>query len=348
MSERKLDEIESMFQKTKQPKLEIETVTKPEKFGVLIDDSVQGKIALDIATQLASKLKIPIDVVISDEYHNQINELLESTKQELNMLKILVQQKLDESNTYGKIEVVLKKKIDEILKIFKDEEIEDEKLSDLLINKLEEQASDIFFLGVPVFRSKEEKDSEDLGLYATKLLRARRIHSNFLLVSDETVLAENDSILSFVSIEQQPGSIVALTRRALSIADENTEIKTVGLIEDKVIETLARVEHMGTDEVDEEGNDILNIDGAREKLEHKMDETLASIKIHEDIPHKSFSYEVKHGSVTGIVSTALEDKKPSLVLVRSVAEITENLDPIAEQVTRIVLRAGYPVLVVWD
>jgi len=180
------------------------------------------------------------------------------------------------------------------------------------------------------------------------LLRERRIHSNFFLVSDNTKTDLGDSILSFVSIEQQPGSIVALTRRALSLSDEQTEITTIGMIDDKVIETVARVDQLGEEKLDDEGNEILDLDGATDRLRNRMEETLSSIHIDEKIPRKSFKWEVESGSITGIVSSALEKFNPGLVMVRSVAEISENLDPIAEQITRIVLRAGFPCLVVWD
>ncbi|MFW9994841.1 MAG: hypothetical protein ACFFD4_22560, partial [Candidatus Odinarchaeota archaeon] len=60
------------------------------------------------------------------------------------------------------------------------------------------------------------------------------------------------------------------------------------------------------------------------------------------------TWEVKTGNVAEIVRESIENTKPGIVFVRSVAELTENLDPFAEAVTRQVLSAGYGCLIVWD
>jgi hypothetical protein len=338
-----------MFKKTAKPKLEIESVHEVEKIGIILDNTPQGKIALEIGTLLAERVGSSVDIIVSELYYEAFQMLMEATQNEIEELKDLAKAKIEERDLFSKFEVVVAYKIEKALEIFMEEIEEEQKLGGRLVAKMAERNDDIVVLGVPLFQGREEIDIGDLGGYVSKLLRERKIHSNFLLLSDAVPEEMKNSILCFVSIEQQPGSIVALTRRGLSLASEETDIHVVGLVEDKVIETLARVEQLGNEEIEEEEEEeTLDLESAGERLTTKMTDTLDSIKITEDIPHKSFTGTVKKGSISSIVNGAIDEIKPGLVLVRSVAEIAENLDPIAEQITRIVLRAGYPCLVVWD
>ena len=56
----------------------------------------------------------------------------------------------------------------------------------------------------------------------------------------------------------------------------------------------------------------------------------------------------KSGKIASIVSTTVDEEQPGLVVVRSVGDLSENLDPVAEQITRSALSKGYPVLIVWN
>ena len=153
----------------------------------------------------------------------------------------------------------------------------------------------------------------------------------------------NDVMVSFVSVDQQPSSIVALVRRSLSLANENTEIKLIGMVEDKITETVARA-----DLEDDQSDEDIDLLGVRNRLKNKMEQVLSSIDIGNDIKYKSFDYQVNTGVMSSIVKSTLEDLHPGLVLVRSVSRLDENLDPIAEQIALTVLGSGYPVLLVWD
>ena len=57
---------------------------------------------------------------------------------------------------------------------------------------------------------------------------------------------------------------------------------------------------------------------------------------------------MKSGHIAEIVREYVESDHPGIVFVRSVAEISENLDPFAEIVTRQVLQEGFNCLIVWD
>lgn len=354
MSDRKLEEIESMFKKTAQPKLEIDEIVPIKKIGVIMDKTAQGKIALDIATSLSEKLEISLDIVVAGEYSDIIQKQINVMNEEVTSLFSEAQEKVDEKGVYAKTLVILSAKVEKTKEIFEQETQDEEKLSSRLVMALEESADDIVVLGVPLFREdEEEKDNiEEFGFYITKLLRERRIHSNFLLITQDVEPEINDQILGFVTFEQQAGSILALTKRALSLANENSDITLLGMVTQKTVETVARanleIEDTITSETGEETTPELDLKATSDNLETKMADLLDSIRINEDIPHKSFKSHVRDGSISTMVNTALEEFKPGLVLVRSVAEIVENLDPVAEQITRLVLRAGIPVLIVWD
>ena len=236
--------------------------------------------------------------------------------------------------------MVLGDRIQNILYIFGEETPDTEKLSNKLINVLKENQSDILVTGAPLFR--KEKEESYFGFYLAKIFREAEIHSNFLVVTDRKE-GLNDTIVSFVSMDQQPKSILALVRRSLSLANENTAIKLFGVVEDKITETVARA-----DLEDDQSEDDIDLVGVKNRLKTKMEQTLSSIDIAEDIKYKSFDFKVNTGVMSAIVKSTLEEIHPRLVLVRSVSRLDENLDPVAEQITLTVLASGYPVLLVWD
>ena len=83
-----------------------------------------------------------------------------------------------------------------------------------------------------------------------------------------------------------------------------------------------------------------------------MEDTLESIKLKTEIDDRiiegSPTWEVKSGHISEIVREYIEAENPGIAFVRSVAEISENLDPFAEVVTRQVLHEGTNCLIVWD
>jgi hypothetical protein len=133
----------------------------------------------------------------------------------------------------------------------------------------------------------------------------------------------------------------------LSFATKKTRFKTVGIVPDSVIETVARLD-LSSDDPEA----VPDLKSAKTKLSTKMEETLESIslkkEIDDEIIHGSPTWEVKSGHVAEIVREYLNELQPGVVFVRSVAEISENLDPFADKVTRQVLNEGYNCLVIWD
>jgi nucleotide-binding universal stress UspA family protein len=317
LSEKKLESIETMFKKTTKPKMIIDEYPKIERIGVIVDSSPQGFKALQVATSLAKRLQTSFSIIISDSYHDQLEALSVSIKRELFDLETTVKDQ---------------------------EEVKPEdKLSIKLIEHIKDSGAQILVTGVPLFRTTED---ESLGTYVFRLLRAREIHANFLLVSGKKHIIA-DSVLAFVSVEQQPASIVALYRRALSFATEKTKFKIVGIVDDKVIETVARLDLPSDDP-----EAVLDLEGAKSKLITKMEETLESISLKKEIDDViilgSPTWDVVSGHVAEIVRQYLEEINPGIIFVRSVAEISENLDPFAAVITRQVLGEGYNCLVVWD
>jgi hypothetical protein len=343
MSNRKLDDIEDLFKKTIRPSLVIEDIPLIKKLGVILDDTKQGEMALQIACALAKKVNASVIVSVTGDFYKAFKILIESTNAEINHLNNFAKNFSEETGVKTEIRSVISSKIEQILEIFQVEVKDSEKLGGRLIAEWEGEDEDILIMGVPLFQSREDNEAENLGTYVTKLLSERRISSNFLLVPDHFDKDLKDSLLAFVSVEQQPGSILALTRRGLSLSSENTKFQIVGLIGEKLIETLARV-----DKDEEENKEFLDFETASKRLKDVIDETLNSIVIKEGIPHGSFSHVIETGLISSIVKNSLEINKPGIVLVRTVAELAENLDPFALQIIRVVLSSGYPCLVVWD
>ena len=339
MSERKQEEIDAMFKATNLPKLLIEDIPKINKISVVLDNTTQGMNALTTASEIAKKFQAKLDIIVSEDFFEAFKVLIDSTNDKLNQLSVKAKTLLDEKGIHADIQTVIGGRIDKVIEVFGDEITDEMKLGNQLISKFLDLDADLLVLGVPLFQSREDPESELLGSYVTKILRARDIRANVVLVSEQsTPLGGN--LIAFVEVNQQPRSIIALTKRALSLSNSDTKMKLVGIIEDKFIETVARI--------DSEDETSLPIQETTEKLKQKFSDTLGGITLIEELPQTPIDKQVSTGKISEIVNLTLKNVTEGLVLVRSVAEIQDNLDPIAQQITRLVLAAGFPCLIVWD
>ncbi|MFW9992680.1 MAG: universal stress protein, partial [Candidatus Odinarchaeota archaeon] len=274
MSERKMDDIETMFKKTARPKTVIDEYPKINRIGVVLDSSKKGENALRVAVDLAIRLKTSLHVIVSEDYYQQFDTLIESSKKGLNDLQALAEKHAGDAGIKTDIEQVIGKKLRAIINAFDQETQSGDTLGGRLIERIKESGAQIMVIGVPMFKSREDHSPhESLGTYVFMLLRERTIPANFLLVSEQTEVVA-DSVLAFVSVEQQPASIVALYRRALSFATEKTDFKLIGMVNDKVIETVARLD-MPVDDP----SATLDLDTAKQKLVRRLEETLESISL---------------------------------------------------------------------
>ena len=352
MSARKLDDIEMMFKKTTRPKLEIDEYPTIERIGCVLDSSPQGRNAMRIATALTKRLDTTLQIIVSEDFYEPLEVLVDSAQKELTELETLAQDHVKETGIKAKVDQVIGEKLKITLEMFQQEATSEETLGGKLIHKIRESEAQIMVIGVPLFKEKgtselgKEYVHESLGRYTLMLLRERSIPANFLLVSGKTEEI-TDKVLAFVSVEQQPASIVALYRRALSFTTEKTEFKIVGIVGDKVIETVARL-----DLPEEDPDATPDLEAVATKLKSHMEDTLDSITLKKEIDDViilgSPTSEVNTGTISEIVRIYLDNFKPGIVFVRSVPELADNLDPFAETITRQVLSSGVPVLVLWD
>ena len=346
MSEKKLEEIETMFKTTTKPKTIIDKYPVIEHIGCILDSSTQGLNALQVASSLAQRLKIKLDIIVSEDYHKPLRLVLESNEKELETLSITARNFMKgREDLKANIKPIISDKVQQAFDLFNQKRESDiETLFGRLVEYIKNSGIQVCVMGVPLFVRSDIDQS--MGSYVLKLLREREVHANWLLVSaKKNIIA--DSVLAFVSVEQQPASIIALYRRALSFATEHTNFKIVGIVEDNVIETVARL-----DIASDESSDVPDLESAKNKLITNMEETLGSIQLKSEIDdviiEGSPSWEVKSGHIAEIVREYIESEHPGIVFVRSVAEISEHLDPFAELVTRQVLQEGFNCLIVWD
>ncbi len=347
MSEKKLEEIETMFKTTTKPKTIIDKYPVIEHIGCILDSSTQGFNALQVASSLAQRLKTKLDIIVSEDYHKPLRLVLESNEKELETLSITARDFVKGTEDLkANIKPIISDKVQQAFDLFFQKKAsEEETLFGRLVEHIKTSGIQVCVMGVPLF-VRSDIEWESMGSYVLKLLREREVHANWLLVSaKQNIIA--DSVLAFVSVEQQPASIIALYRRALSFATEHTNFKIVGIVEDNVIETVARLDISSDD-----SSDVPDLESARNKLIANMEETLGSIQLKSEIDDViikgSPTWEVKSGHIAEIVREYIESEHPGIVFVRSVAEISENLDPFAEIVTRQVLQEGFNCLIVWD
>ncbi len=346
MSEKKLDEIETMFKTATKPKTVIDKYPVIEHIGCILDSSTQGFNALQVASSLAQRLKTELDIIVSEDYYKPLRLVLESNEKELDTLSITANDFIGGTKDLkANIKPIISDKVQQAFDLFFQKKAsEEETLFGRLVEYIKNSGIQVCVMGVPLFVRSDEDQS--MGSYVLKLLREREVQANWLLVSaKKNIIA--DSVLAFVSIEQQPASIIALYRRALSFATEHTNFKIVGIVEDNVIETVARLDISSDD-----STDVPDLESTRTKLITNMEETLGSIQLKTEIDdviiEGSPTWEVKSGHIAEIVREYIESEHPGIVFVRSVAEISENLDPFAEIVTRQVLQEGFNCLIVWD
>ena len=346
MSEKKLEEIETMFKTTTKPKTIIDKYPVIEHIGCILDSSTQGFNALQVASSLTQRLKTKLDIIVSEDYHKPLRLVLESNSKELETLSITARDFVKETEDLkANIKPIISDKVQQAFDLFFQEKAsEKETLFGRLVEHISLSGIQVCVMGVPLFVRSDEDQS--MGSYVLKLLREREVHANWLLVSAKKRKIA-DSVLAFVSVEQQPASIIALYRSALSFSTEHTNFKIVGIVEDNVIETVARLNISSDD-----STDVPDLESARKKLITNMEETLESIQLKSEIDdviiQGSPTWEVKSGHIAEIVREYIESEHPGIVFVRSVAEISENLDPFAEIVTRQVLQEGFNCLIVWD
>jgi len=346
MSEKKLEEIETMFKTTTKPKTIIDEYPVVEHIGCILDSSAQGFSALQVASSLAQRLKVKLDIIVSEDYHKPLRLVLESNEKELETLTTTARdfvKGMEDLKT--NIKPIISDQVQQAFDLFFEKKAEEkERLFGRLVEYIKNSGIQVCVMGVPLFVRSDEDQS--MGSYVLQLLREREVHANWLLVSPKKHKIA-DSVLAFVSVEQQPASIIALYRRALSFSTEHTNFKIVGIVEDNVIETVARL-----DISSDESTDVPDLESARKRLITNMEETLESIELKSEIDDViikgSPTWEVKSGHIAEIVREYVESEQPGIVFVRSVAEISENLDPFAEIVTRQVLHEGFNCLIVWD
>ncbi len=337
-----------MFKTTTKPKTIIDKYPIIEHIGCILDSSTQGFNALQVASSLAQRLKTKLDIIVSEDYHKPLRLVLESNEKELETLAITARDFVKETEDLkANIKPIISDKVQQAFDLFFQEKAsEKETLFGRLVEHIKNSGIQVCVMGVPLF-VRSDIEWESMGSYVLKLLREREVHANWLLVSAKKKKKIADSVLAFVSVEQQPASIIALYRRALSFATEHTNFKIVGIVEDNVIETVARLDISSDD-----STDVPDLESARKKLITNMEETLGSIQLKSEIDDViikgSPTWEVKSGHIAEIVREYVESEQPGIVFVRSVAEISENLDPFAEIVTRQVLHEGFNCLIVWD
>ncbi len=339
LSERKLAEIEDMFLQTTKPKVVISDYPEIKSFDCFYDNTPQGHNALKLATYYAKKFHLPLLVYAIADFYQAFKDMVSDMRNTGKEMLKYVTEYTKEKEVASDAELLIGGRIQKLIDLFDEELLEEEKLSYLMKEKLKTKQGHIVVVGSPMLRNDQEMGH--FGYYLTKLLENREIHSNFLIVPDK-LKGINDNVICFVNYEQPETSAVSLIRRSLSLNKDSKHLRIIGIITDKLIETVARSEQSeSTDE---------HIDFAivRERFRKKFDELLGSISINTDIKPKSFNYEIKIGVQSTIIKKILEEYDPKLVLIRNVTKLDSNLDSIALQMTQVVLSEGYPTLLVWD
>ena len=346
VSERRQEDIDAMFKGATTSKIVIDkdSIQKMNKILAILDSTLQGQIALNYGIQLSRQYDAELFILVSDDSVEQFKLIIDSTVETVNGLVAKATELGEVNDKKPQIDVVLGQRIENTLQEFSRVQADDDLLGGRLVAKMIEIDPDLIILGTPLFHEREHRDSQPLGSYITQLLTTSKIRSNFLLLNENTKELPK-SIISFVTVNQQPRSILALVYRMFSLVTKDTKVKVIGVVEDKTIETVARVE--ASDQDDE--SSALPIMEVTEKLRNSMSKTLESLVIEDDIPHQSLKTEVKTGSISSVLKTTLDElDETGMILVRSVTEARDNLDPVAVQVAQLTLGANHPCLIVWD
>ena len=224
MSERKQEEIHSMFKATQASKLEIDEVPKIKRIATVFDNSIQSHNALNVSSELCKRFKAEHEVITSEDFYPSFNVLIKSTRDKITELYQSAQNAIEQLEIKPNFHSVISGRITRTMNEF-DLAVQDdtEKLSSRLVEKLAELDVDIIVIGVPMYKTVDEAEVELLGSYVTKLLRSSKIKANFLLVSEKTTTMSN-SIIAFIEVNQQHKSLVTLTKSTLSVKDKRTPL----------------------------------------------------------------------------------------------------------------------------
>lgn len=339
-TEKKFDEVEQLFKTASKPKKLIEDIDSITKIGVMYDNTEQGQNALKVASDLANNLNLPIKAYAIDDFHKQMKFVTNEIKNKQTEMYNTINEYTTHQGLKIQSEILVGRKIQKVIDMMETEMAEEEKLSRLLINKLIKENFSIFVAGSPMMRKSE--DTGTLGYYLSILLKEHDIHTNFLLVPDK-LTDRADLILGFVNFRQIEGTSTALLRRALTIKKRTKQIKIVGIIEESTVETIAR------SEIDEENTEDFEpkLIEVTERIKQKYKSDLNNMEIADHFD-AYFTTEVEVGTLSSLVKIVLEKYKPGTVLVRSVSQLDEHLNPDAELIARIALSEGYPVFILFN
>lgn len=341
MSERKLDEIEQLFKKTSKPKTIIEDIDEIKRIGCFYDSTPQGENALRIATEIAKSLHLKLKVFAAEDFYLRLKQHGDEITKKTEELKTYVDNYSEEHEVATETEILIGGRIQNVISLIEEDLAEDEKLSQLILDKLVEHKFNLFVVGTPLLRTRQERGF--FGYYLSKIVREHQVHSNFLLIPDDLKEGTKKSMLGIINFEREIGSVVAVIRRSISLLPWHDKVRILGIIEDTTIETVARSE-IPEDEPDAE----LDIVEVRERIKSKFSDTMDLIDVSEKLTHINIKKNVVSGVLTSVIKTALDEYNPGVVLVRTVAKLDENLDSSAEAIARIALAEGHPVLILWD
>lgn len=336
MVEDKLSKMEEMFLQTSKPKIILKS-SKDErikKLGSVFDTTKQGENALNMATALAKALDVPLKVFAVDDFHSKLTLATEEIRDKQLSIHDKVKNHAKEEMVAAEIEDLLSPRMEKILKFLEQESVEEDKLSTLMLEKIQKENFSLFIAGSPMLRSREEKGY--FGFYLRKLLEDHNITSDFILIPNE-IADRSDTILGISNYRQKQGTSEAVIKRAMSLKKWKNNILMIGIVEENTIETVARAELPDAAE-----DTRANIAEVKERIIGKFKDHLNSFQIDDD--EIDLKTEVNVGVITAVVKLILDKYKPSLVIVRNVSKFDQNLDGEAETIARISLSEGYPIL----
>ncbi len=338
-TESRIETVDKMFQNASKPRTIIEDIDPITKLGCIYDATPQGENGLNIATEFAKNLHLPLKTFTTNDYYYDFKKTIDEINNKEVDSRNYIDQFASEEELEVEIKVLMGGKIKKVFAMMNSEFEEKDKLSGLITEKLIENNFSLLVAGSPLMRARE--DTGTLGYYLSILLKNPKIHSNFFLVPDQ-LTKRGDSMLGFVSYKQKEGTISTIIRRGLSIRKQSQNITIVGLIEENTLEMIAR------SEIDEEEADleakIIEVSG---RIKDKFIENFEEVDISPKF-ELNFNYNIEIGNLTSIVKDQLEKNNPSFVLVRSVSTLDEHLHSNAESIARIALGEGYPVLILYD
>ncbi len=330
---------EEIFVQATIPDLIVENNIKYKSISCFYDKTPQGENALKTATELSKHLHIPLHIYTVSDLYLTFKELVTDIRGKSEELIKFTSDFTKENEVASNTELIIGGRIQKIIELFEEELLEEEKLSYLMRNKLKEKNDSIVVVGSPMLRL--DPDKGHFGFYLTKLLEDPEIHSNFVIVPDIIKEREN-KIVCFLDYEQDASSIVTLLNHAFGLSGNETEIHLIGIISEKLVDTVARSEPTENDD------ETVYLAAIQNRLVKKFDDLLSSIKFNMNEDTSNFHYDIKVGIPTNIIKESLNSLKPWLTIVRNVAIPGMNLDSLAQQIATLILIDDYPVYLVWD